>query len=160
MPTSGCSLASPISIASLRCKAWSDNLLGWEKIRIKAHLTLVLLHDDQGHPREASTHRGDKHLIMGPSDSGSHTRDRRGSSAHLSGGGLSVAWLLLSTAILQALGHTVVTVLRTDQYEGLESLYLNCTICIIGRLLLHQVHSLIKNGSSCIFPYCGPTRRS
>jgi hypothetical protein len=26
---------------------------------------LVLLHDEQGHPRGASTHRGDQHLTMG-----------------------------------------------------------------------------------------------
>ncbi len=83
--------------------------------------TLLLLHDDQGHPLVATTHRGDLHLTLGaPSlmtryetatDDGSLRRlviDREGMAAEF-------------LAKLAAEGRWVVTILRTEQYRGLES---------------------------------------
>jgi len=82
---------------------------------------LVLLHDEQGHPRLATTHRGDQHLTMGlpailtryeqATGKAGQTRiivDREGMAAQF-------------LADLVAAGRTVVTVLRTDQYANLES---------------------------------------
>ena len=82
---------------------------------------LVLVHDEQGHPLRASTNRGDQHLTMGlaqllppaseSTDSPSQGRvvvDREGMAAPF-------------LRDLQAQGFTVITLLRTDQYEGLES---------------------------------------
>ncbi len=82
---------------------------------------LVLLHDEQGHPRLAITARGDQHLTIGlpqvllryeqGNERESHARvivDREGMAAPF-------------LQDLKARGHTVVTLLRTDQYEGLES---------------------------------------
>jgi hypothetical protein len=39
---------------------------------------LVLLHDEQGHPRLATTHRGDQHLTMGLPPILAHYQDREG----------------------------------------------------------------------------------
>jgi hypothetical protein len=82
---------------------------------------LVLVHDDQGHPLQVSTHRGDQHLTMGlaqllppasqstgPPSQGCVVLDREGMAAPF-------------LRELQAQGLTVITLLRTDQYEGLES---------------------------------------
>jgi hypothetical protein len=82
---------------------------------------LLLLHDDQGHPLVATTHRGDLHLTLGaPSlmtryetatGDGSLRRlviDREGMAAEF-------------LAKLAAEGRWVVTILRTEQYRGLES---------------------------------------
>jgi hypothetical protein len=82
---------------------------------------LVLLHDEQGHPRLATTHRGDQHLTVGlpailaryeqAAGKAPRTRiivDREGMAAQFLAG-------------LVAAGRTVVTVLRTDQYEGISS---------------------------------------
>src|SRR6266516_3842068 len=65
---------------------------------------LVLLHDEQGHPRLATTHRGDQHLTVGLPQIVARE-------------GMAAPFL----RDLKALGHTVVTILRTDQYEGLDS---------------------------------------
>jgi hypothetical protein len=82
---------------------------------------LVLLHDAQGHPLLAATHRGDLHLTAGlpelvaryeaASAASRLTRlvvDREGMAAEFLGR-------------LAAEGRTVVTLLRADQYAGLES---------------------------------------
>lgn len=82
---------------------------------------LVLLHDEQGHPLLATTHRGDQHLTIGlPSIVARYERvgeriqvsriivDREGMAAEL-------------LASLHAAGRTVVTILRTDQYRDLTS---------------------------------------
>lgn len=82
---------------------------------------LVLLHDDQGHPRLATTHRGDQHLTMGLPPILARYQDREGEAPPVrvivDREGLAAPFL----RDLKALGHTVVTVLRTDQYDGLES---------------------------------------
>jgi transposase len=83
--------------------------------------TLLLLHDDQGHPLLATTHRGDLYLTQGtPSlltryeaatDEVSLRRlviDREGMAAEF-------------LAKLAAEGRAVVTILRTEQYRGLTS---------------------------------------
>jgi hypothetical protein len=82
---------------------------------------LVLLHDEQGHPLLATTHRGDQHLTIGlPSIVARYERvgepiqvsriivDREGMAAEF-------------LASLHAAGRTVVTILRTDQYRDLTS---------------------------------------
>jgi len=82
---------------------------------------LVLLHDDQGHPRLAMTHRGDQHLTMGLPQILARSHEIEGEAAPMrvvvDREGMTAPFL----SDLKALGHTVVTVLRTDQYEGLES---------------------------------------
>lgn len=82
---------------------------------------LVLLHDAHGHPLLATTHRGDQHLTIGlPAivkryEQGTGTStvqqiivDREGMAAEF------LAHLLKE-------GRTVISVLRTDQYAGLDS---------------------------------------
>jgi hypothetical protein len=82
---------------------------------------LVLLHDEQGHPRLATTHRGDQHLTMGLPPILARYQDREGQAPSarviVDREGMATPFL----RDLKALGHTVVTVLRRDQYEGLES---------------------------------------
>lgn len=82
---------------------------------------LVLLHDQRGHPLLVTTHRGDQHLTSGlpailtryEQAAGLETLkrivvDREGMAAEF-------------LAALAAEGRMVVTILRTDQYTGLES---------------------------------------
>ena len=82
---------------------------------------LVLLHDAQGHPLLVTTHRGDLHLTSGlPQILDRYQQatgrelivriivDREGMAAEFLAG-------------LVAAGHTVITVLRSDQYKGFES---------------------------------------
>ncbi len=82
---------------------------------------LLLLHDAKGHPLFATTHRGDLHLTKGASaflkcyeqatKLSSFTRliiDREGMAAEF-----------LATLVAQ--GHTVVTILHANQYQGLAS---------------------------------------
>lgn len=82
---------------------------------------LVLLHDEQGHPRLATTHRGDQHLTMGLPPLLARYQDSKGKAPSVrvivDREGMAAPFL----RDLKALGHTVVTVLRTDQYDGLES---------------------------------------
>jgi hypothetical protein len=82
---------------------------------------LVVLHDQEGHLLLATTHRGDQHLTIGlPSILTHYER-----AANLEGlkrivvdrEGMSAEFL----AQLSSEGRTIVTVLRTDQYAGLES---------------------------------------
>jgi hypothetical protein len=82
---------------------------------------LVLLHDEQGHPRLATTHRGDQHLTMGLPAILARDVQATGKAVQ--------TWIIVDRegmaaqflADLVAAGRTVVTVLRTDQYAGLES---------------------------------------
>ncbi len=82
---------------------------------------LVLLHDAQGHPLLVTTHRGDTHLTVGlPQILARYEQtvgrrlvtqlivDREGMGAEFLAG-------------LVAEGRTVVTLLRADQYSGLEA---------------------------------------
>jgi hypothetical protein len=82
---------------------------------------LVLLHDDQGHPRLAMTHRGDQHLTLGLPQILARSQEIEREAAPIrvvvDREGMAAPFL----SDLKALGHTIVTVLRTDQYEGLES---------------------------------------
>jgi hypothetical protein len=82
---------------------------------------LVLLHDDQGHPRLAATSRGDQHLTMGLPQILTRYEQTTGMASParviVDREGMAAPFL----RDLKALGHTVVTVLRTDQYDGLES---------------------------------------
>src|SRR5205085_1667666 len=82
---------------------------------------LVLLHDKQGHPRLATTHRGDQHLTMGLPPILARYQGSEGEAPSVrvivDREGMAAPFL----RDLKTLGHTVVTILRTDQYEGLES---------------------------------------
>jgi len=82
---------------------------------------LVLLHDEQGHPRLATTHRGDQHLTVGLPPILARSQDSEGEAPSVrvivDREGMAAPFL----RDLKALGHIVVTVLRTDQYDGLES---------------------------------------
>jgi len=82
---------------------------------------LVLLHDGAGHPLLITTHRGDLHLTVGaPQVLAQYEQatklplqvcliiDREGMAAEF-------------LAALAALGHRVVTILRSNQYQGLQS---------------------------------------
>jgi len=81
----------------------------------------VVLHDHEGHPVLVTTHRGDQHLTTGRPAILTHYEqaavmarlkrivvDREGMSAEF-------------LAQLSREGRTIVTVLRTDQYTGVES---------------------------------------
>jgi len=82
---------------------------------------LVLLHDEQGHPLLVLTHRGDQHLTNAlppllaryEQASGAPTLQR----IIVDREGLAAEFL----ARLKSAGRTVVSVLRTDQYTGLDS---------------------------------------
>ncbi len=82
---------------------------------------LVLLHDQEGHLLLATTHRGDQHLTIGlPAILTCYEQaaglarlkrivvDREGMSAEF-------------LALFSREGRTIVTILRTDQYAGVES---------------------------------------
>jgi hypothetical protein len=82
---------------------------------------LALLHDDQGHPRLATTHRGDQHLTIGLPPILARYQDSEGETPFVrvivDREGMAAPFL----RDLKALGQTVVTILRTDQYDGLQS---------------------------------------
>jgi hypothetical protein len=82
---------------------------------------LILLHDEDGHPLLATTHRGDQHLTVGlPSIVARYEQQA---------GVLSVGRIIVDRegmaaeflATLRTASRTVVSVLRSDQYDGLES---------------------------------------
>ena len=82
---------------------------------------LVVLHDQEGHPLLVTTHRGDQHLTIGlPAII---TRYEQATDLHgiervvVDREGIAAEFL----ARLSSEGRTVVTVLRTDQYGGVES---------------------------------------
>jgi len=82
---------------------------------------LVVLHDQEGHPLLVTTHRGDQHLTIGLPAILTHY-EQAAAMAHLKR--VVVDREGMSAELLAALaseGRTVVTVLRTDQYTGVES---------------------------------------
>jgi hypothetical protein len=82
---------------------------------------LVLLHDELGHPLQVSTNRGDQHLTIGLLQILPHLEESTGTAVSrrvvVDREGMAAPFL----RDLQALGYTVITLLRTDQYDGLES---------------------------------------
>src|ERR1700682_3273978 len=105
-------IASPSPATSSFPVGWSGccrTILGCRAV--------VLLHDEQGHPLLATTHRGDLHLSMGlPSIvARSEQREVQVRRIIVDREGMAIAFL----AGLYAAGRTVVTVLRTNQYRGL-----------------------------------------
>jgi hypothetical protein len=82
---------------------------------------LVVLHNHEGHPLLVTTHRGDQHLTIGlpamiaryEQAAGLHSLER----VVVDREGMAAEFL----AALASEGRSVVTVLRTDQYSGLES---------------------------------------
>jgi hypothetical protein len=82
---------------------------------------LVVLHDAQGHPLLATTHRGDHHLTIGLPQM-LHCYEQATGQAHVQRvvvdrEGVAAEFL----AQLQQEGRQVVTLLRSDQYEGEDS---------------------------------------
>ena len=82
---------------------------------------LVLVHDEQGHPRLVTTSRGDQHLTTGLPQALARYAQAGGATIHarivVDREGMAAMFL---KDLAQA-GYTVVTLLRTDQYVGLES---------------------------------------
>jgi hypothetical protein len=82
---------------------------------------LVLLHDEDGHPLLATTHRGDAHLTTGLPSIVSRYEQQAGTDAVgriiVDREGMAAEF----PATLHAAGRTVISVLRADQYGGLES---------------------------------------
>jgi hypothetical protein len=82
---------------------------------------LVVLHDAQGHPLLATTHRGDQHLTMGLPQMLSCYEQATGQTQMrrvvVDREGMAAEFL----AQLQREGRQVVTLLRTDQYAGEDS---------------------------------------
>jgi len=82
---------------------------------------LVVLHDQEGHPLLVTTHRGDEHLTIGlpvmiaryEQAAGLHSLER----VVVDREGMAAEFL----AALASERRSVVTVLRADQYSGLES---------------------------------------
>jgi hypothetical protein len=79
---------------------------------------LVVLHDAQGHPLLATTHRGDQHLTIGVPQM-LHCHEQATDQKHMQRivvdrEGMAAEFL----AQLQQAGRQVVTLLRSDQYEG------------------------------------------
>src|SRR2546421_7733768 len=82
---------------------------------------LALLHDEHGHPRLATTSRGDQHLTVGLPQVLARYKQAGGKTAHarliVDREGMAAPFL---RDLAQA-GHTIVTLLKTNQYEGLAS---------------------------------------
>ncbi len=82
---------------------------------------LVLLHDQQGHPRLATTTRGDEHLTSGlPQILQRYeqaTEHKMQTRVIVDREGMAATFL----RDLQAGGYTMVTLLKTDQYQDLSS---------------------------------------
>ena len=82
---------------------------------------LVLLHDEHGHPRLASTTRGDEHLTLGLPQIllryEQATERKMQTRVIVDREGMAAAFL----RDLQAGGYTMVTLLKTDQYQDLSS---------------------------------------
>src|SRR5258708_12583362 len=82
---------------------------------------LALLHDEQGHPRLATTSRGDQHLTAGLPQVLARYEQSGGKTARariiVDREGMSAPFL----RNLAEAGHTVVTLLKTNPYEGLTS---------------------------------------
>jgi len=88
---------------------------------ILGNRALVLLHDAYGHPLLATTHRGDQHLTLGlPAIIKRYEQEAGpGTVQHIvvDREGMAAEFL----AALKEAGRTVVSILRTDQYAGLDS---------------------------------------
>jgi hypothetical protein len=82
---------------------------------------LVLLHDQAGHPLLVTTHRGDQHLTIGLPTIITHYEQAAGlhsvERVVVDREGMAAEFL----AALASEGRAVITVLRADQYSGLES---------------------------------------
>lgn len=82
---------------------------------------LVLLHDEHGHPLLATTHRGDHHLTSGLPAIVTRYEEQAGvrsiGRVIVDREGMAAEFL----ATLHTAGRTVISVLRSDQYRGLES---------------------------------------
>jgi hypothetical protein len=82
---------------------------------------LVLVHDSQGHPRLATTSRGDQHLTVGLPRVLTRYEQAGGKTAHarliVDREGMAAPFL----RDLAAAGYTIVTLLKTNQYDGLTS---------------------------------------
>jgi hypothetical protein len=82
---------------------------------------LVLVHDEQGHPRLATTSRGDQHLTVGLPKALARYEQAGGKTAHariiVDREGMAAPFL---RDLVEA-GHPIVTLLKTNQYEGLTS---------------------------------------
>ena len=82
---------------------------------------LVLVHDEQGHPRLATTSRGDQHLTVGLPKALARYEQAGGKTAHariiVDREGMAAPFL----RDLAEAGHTIVTLLKANQYEGLIS---------------------------------------
>ena len=112
-------------IDSHRKPVYSDHLIPRGLIgrtgKILGCRTLVLLHDAAGHPQLVLTARGDQHLTSGLPDI--LTRYEQTVDSPVSARvivdreGMAAPFL----QDLKARGYTVVTVLRSDQYDGLEA---------------------------------------
>lgn len=84
---------------------------------------LVLLHDAQGHVLLATTHRGDQHLTVGLPAILARYEQATGCPPFrcvvVDREGMSGSWL----REMVAAGRTVITLLRSDQYRGLDSFH-------------------------------------
>jgi transposase len=82
---------------------------------------LVLVHDEHGHPRLATTSRGDQHLTVGLPKALARYEQAGGKTAHariiVDREGMAAPFL----RDLAEAGHTIVTLLKTNQYDGLTS---------------------------------------
>jgi len=113
------------SVAGHRQPVYSDHLLPRGLIgrtgKVLGGRTLLLLHDAQGHPHLATTHRGDFHLTKGVQEFLARYDQATG--------GHAVARLILDREGMAAEclhqlakeGRTVVTILKSNQYAGLAS---------------------------------------
>jgi len=115
----------PLYLDGHRKAVYSDTLIPRGLIgrtgKILGCRALILLHDDQGHPLLATTHRGDLHLIRGIA----HVLacyEHPTASVHLTNlvvdrEGMAADFL----AQMSAEGRTMTTILKTNQYTGLSS---------------------------------------
>ena len=117
---------------------------------------LVLVHDEQGHPLQASTHRGDQHLTMGLAQLLPPVSQNTGVPSPrrvvVDREGMAAAFL----RDLQAQGYTVITLLRTDQYDGLES------FSDVGQFIpfeCDQHGAVIREVALPVLPFPCPTRQ-
>jgi hypothetical protein len=83
--------------------------------------TLVLLHDNQGHPLLATTHRGDLHLTNGMPQTLTHY-EQATAGLHLTNFVVDREAMAADfLAQMSAQGRTITTILKTNQYSGLSS---------------------------------------
>lgn len=124
-PTSTPKPPACFSIDSHRKPVYSDQLIPRGLIgrtgKVLGCRTLVLLHDAAGHPQLVLTARGDQHLTSGLPQMLARYEQIPDSSASarviVDREGMAAPFL----QDLKERGYTVVTVLRSDQYGGLES---------------------------------------